>query len=256
MIGHFFQKTFYIKITFMLEYACQREIPARAQSDFMLFLSAYARPKKGWEIWLCNGPHIGRFCRQEASNHRATPLPPAPSKLIHYEWCDSNRERSDRVDATASVHTVCVLEFVVLCCVLLSDTRCTDSDRKWSWHWLRVQARSRELQDKQPLLMSWLQQAIIVHVVMRGIHLWRLFIHLGDHWAPEAVLEDFNFCLLTVKKAATPNVMSHSSGTLCTPHSLKEQPGFGNQVPWSALLKEDLFSPLTAPSKFMLMKEL
>lgn len=48
MIGHFFQKTLYIKMTFILEYACQREIPARAQSDFMLFLSAYVRhPKKG-----------------------------------------------------------------------------------------------------------------------------------------------------------------------------------------------------------------
>lgn len=45
--------------------------------------------------------------------------------------------------------------------------------------------------------------------------------------------------------------MSHSSGTLCTPNSLKEQRGFVNQAPWSALLKENLFSPYSSKQAYV-----
>lgn len=134
------------------------------------------------------GPHTGNSADRRPAITGPLLCLQFLQKWIHYEGCDSIRGVSS---GCQGISPLCALEFVVLSCILLSDSRRTDSDRKWSWHWLRVQ----ELQDKLPLFMSWLQQPIILHAVMEGIHLWRLFTHLGgDRWAHEAVLEDFNFC--------------------------------------------------------------
>lgn len=172
-----------------------KEKSQQEQSDFMLFLSAYARHlPKGLRDLTSQRAHA------QAGSADRRPATTGPLlclqflKNIKFIMNDVTVTGEYWVDAKASVHSVCALEFVGLSCILLSDTRCTDSDRKWSWHWLSVQSQPQELQDKLPLLMSWLQQAIILHAVMKGIHLWRLFPHLGDHWASEAVLEDFNFC--------------------------------------------------------------
>lgn len=107
MTGHFFPKTLYIKMTFTLEYACQKETPARVQSDVRLFLSAYVRHLQTGSGDLTSQWPPHRPVLQAGGQRSQSPS--SASSFFKNEFIMNGVAVTGeyRADATASVHTVC-----------------------------------------------------------------------------------------------------------------------------------------------------
>lgn len=135
-------------------------------------LNMYEIPQKDWEIQLPNASTAGTFCPQRARKHMALPLPPVSSKMDLCAWWDSYR----------GVPSPPCLSSTISCFVL-----CFTCWYEMYWQWQRAalaldQHTTPSKRGRVPLLMSWLQEAIILHAVRQGVPFWWQLTHLeGGH---------------------------------------------------------------------------